>query len=1314
MRVKRAGKQAMWIRNISIFLIAVMVFLMTGQSVARAAETLEYKLTKMQMRYSEGSKTPGVGGGYLYFGEKLGEWMEFDIDVEKESRYEVSVVTKKHDKKGIFQVFLDGEKLGEAVDQKGSNQDNWSVSLGEYEITAGKHTIKIEIVGTSTPSYQIAVSAMNLKSIEDGEPSIPEVDFGESEVSDSGNVTSYPKPYIYEASNDFSVKADKINVPVIAYQGMYDYASFSMKTEEESGNSVTVEIQYKEPIKKYEISPKKLQMTGEVTGDDQNILRLELTKDEYLIIRINGKEKRLVLMADPWETEVPNAEGEGIFNILTEYGADRTGTKLETEKIQKAIDDAHAYGTKNQTRGTVYVPIGVYQVSTLVLKSNVDLYLEGGAVLRETLDSTQYLKRGHKDSIGKPVTHLIHTENNKILDPYKEEFHNPENFIESENMRIYGRGTVDGRGKEIDRLGWLVETLVPQNCQNFSTDGIIYRDSGVWSVNVMWSNDLEFTNFKVLNQMIHEDDCIDINGCQNVIVRNSIGIALDDPYSTKTWEGGELFMSTVGEPEKNENILFDDCLSWTLCYGFKAGQGSFYDHKNVVFQNSTVYDCAVGLGVHHKYGNGTMSDITFENIDIENISYNNDSHSTWIHFQAITGANGKNPIENIAVKNIHVYDRGSSTAKFVGYDKENVIDGVHMEQIYMEELGRNAEDMQDLDIKDLYYYTRNLTLDGKLLPDAPMPIAVQLEDLTEQAELFGFDELGVGDGFVYIGGKIGDWASFPVEVEEAGTYQVELKLKKHSSKGIFQTYIDGQKIGEEYDQYYNGNKTGIVFDLGEVTFEEAGEHEFRFEIVGKNPDSKGYAIVLDAINLTFMKAPVVKMEGIAVEKLPSKVVYEVGEEFDPSGMVVVASYSNATKEEITEYDIEGFDSSTPGKKKITVSASEMSEEGERQFTDSFYVQVVEEPVYVTGIEITRKPDKRVYKQGEELDLSGMVVVASYSNAKKLEVSDYSVDGYDSEVVGEQELTVSYQEIGESGDIEEFTDSFIVEVKERVYISEIYIKKQPKKTTYQRGEELSTDGMVVVASWSNARKQEVTDYKTQGYDPQKIGKQEIEVSYTGEGEFGEEEFETYFTVFVKEKQKPEKPEPEIPDSGDSDDEDVNENTDEDNSSGSDFSKHNQSETGGPSSITLEDWEKMENQWRWRKSDGTYAVSSWEFIQDKWYHFDEIGIMQTGWILDQDTWYYLNEDGSMAENQWIFNGQRWYFVNTGGSMAKEQWVANGNSWYYVNTNGVMEVNHWVTGTDGVWYYMMPDGRMAADTVIFVDGQWYQADAQGCIWR
>lgn len=551
-------------------------------------------------------------------------------------------------------------------------------------------------------------------------------------------------------------------------------------------------------------------------------------------------------------------------------------------------------------------------------------------------------------------------------------------------------------------------------------------------------------------------------------------------------------------------------------------------------------------------------------------------------------------------------------------------------------------------------------------------------------------------------------------MEEAGTYQVELKLKKHSSKGIFQTYIDGQKIGEEYDQYYNGNKTGIVFDLGEVTFEEAGEYEFRFEIVGKNPDSKGYAIVLDAINLTFMKAPVVKMEGIAVEKLPSKVVYEIGEEFDPSGMVVVASYSNATKEEITEYDIEGFDSSVPGKKKITVSASEMSEEGERQFTDSFYVQVVEEPVYVTGIEITRKPDKRVYKQGEELDLSGMVVVASYSNAKKLEVSDYSVDGYDSEVVGEQELTVSYQEIGESGDIEEFTDSFTVEVKERVYISEIYIKKQPKKTTYQRGEELSTDGMVVVASWSNARKQEVTGYKTQGYDPQKIGKQEIEVSYTGEGAFGEEEFETYFTVFVNEKQKPEKPEPEIPDSGDSDDEDVNENTDEDNSSGSDFSKHNQSETGGPSSITLGDWEKMENQWRWRKSDGTYAVSSWEFIQDKWYHFDEIGIMQTGWILDQDTWYYLNEDGSMAENQWIFNGQRWYFVNTGGSMAKEQWVANGNSWYYVNTDGVMEVNHWVTGTDGVWYYMMPDGRMAADTVIFVDGQWYQADAQGCIWR
>jgi hypothetical protein len=334
----------------------------------------------------------------------------------------------------------------------------------------------------------------------------------------------------------------------------------------------------------------------------------------------------------------------------------------------------------------------------------VDLYIAGGATLRATTDLTKYTVRGYKNSIGKDVTHIIYTYNNLIDDPYASGYTDPANFVESTNMRIYGRGTVDGNGKAIDSLGLLTETMSIANCSNFSTDGIIYRDSGVWSVIVGFSNDLSFTNFKVLNQFIHEDDCIDVNGCQNVFVQNSIGIAWDDPYTTKTFTGGELMQSMTGTPEDCYNITFEDCISWSGCYGFKAGQGAFCDQDLITFKNSTVYDCAVGIGVHHKYGNGVLKNITFDNIDIENISYDNAGHSTWVHMQAVTPAtDGYAPITNVVVKNIKVRDQGTSGGKIVGYDTQYQVDGVHFSNILMPGSLTYATSYSELDLTNLTY-----------------------------------------------------------------------------------------------------------------------------------------------------------------------------------------------------------------------------------------------------------------------------------------------------------------------------------------------------------------------------------------------------------------------------------------------------------------------------------------------------------------------------------------------------------------------------------------------------------------------------------
>ncbi len=75
---------------------------------------------------------------------------------------------------------------------------------------------------------------------------------------------------------------------------------------------------------------------------------------------------------------------------------------------------------------------------------------------------------------------------------------------------------------------------------------------------------------------------------------------------------------------------------------------------------------------------------------------------------------------------------------------------------------------------------------------------------------------------------------------------------------------------------------------------------------------------------------------------------------------------------------------------------------------------------LTGIAVTMKPNKLTYLEGENLDLTGMVVTAYYNNGTSGAVTDYSVSGYTSSV-GTKTVTVTYQ--GK-------TDTFQVVVKSR--------------------------------------------------------------------------------------------------------------------------------------------------------------------------------------------------------------------------------------------------------------------------------------------
>ena len=483
---------------------------------------------------------------------------------------------------------------------------------------------------------------------------VPGSPAGASTAVAAARIDSYAQPSIYQRSPDYELTVNGQKIDVVDYTG-YDYAHFSMGT---GTATISVRKLNNTNIGAYTISPRKLGLHGSVSGPT---LTFTIPQDEYLIVKLDGRAD-LVIAADPAETDRPASSGPRIHNVIT-YGADATGTRLSTSAVQRAVDTATAAGG-----GTVYVPAGVYQVGNVVLKSNVSLYLEPGAVFRFTGNPADYTKHWHKDSQNRDITWWIST------------------AFGSSNIRVHGRGTLDSDGAAAtSRYNFAANVVVPISTTNFRFDGLIVRESASWAIVTARSKDLTFTNVKVLNRLdMGENDGIDVNESQNVVIRHGIGIGLDDPWTTKTWrEDTDIALPWPGDPQPVSNVLFDDLISWTRCYGFKVGQGALQPQSDIVFRNGVVYDAAIGVGIHHRYGTAPVTNVKFENIDIERIGVKLVDDRTWLRFIVEDRGQGSGPVRDVVVRDITVRDKGTTFGVLKGFSPASSITDVLFDRVTM-------------------------------------------------------------------------------------------------------------------------------------------------------------------------------------------------------------------------------------------------------------------------------------------------------------------------------------------------------------------------------------------------------------------------------------------------------------------------------------------------------------------------------------------------------------------------------------------------------------------------------------------------------
>lgn len=141
--------------------------------------------------------------------------------------------------------------------------------------------------------------------------------------------------------------------------------------------------------------------------------------------------------------------------------------------------------------------------------------------------------------------------------------------------------------------------------------------------------------------------------------------------------------------------------------------------------------------------------------------------------------------------------------------------------------------------------------------------------------------------------------------------------------------------------------------------------------------------------------------------------------------------------------------------------------------------------YITGITVSKMPDKTTYYQGELFDATGLEVSKTYSDGALEAITDYELSGFDSSSAGTKTITVTA-----SGK----TTTFEITVSE-ASITAISVTTMPTKVNYHIGKEFDSTGIVVTATTSDGNTIDVTkDCTYSGFDSSSPKQCGITVTY----------------------------------------------------------------------------------------------------------------------------------------------------------------------------------------------------------------------------
>ncbi|MGF7027566.1 MULTISPECIES: glycoside hydrolase family 28 protein [Sphingobacterium] len=310
------------------------------------------------------------------------------------------------------------------------------------------------------------------------------------------------------------------------------------------------------------------------------------------------------------------------------FGIKSNGTTLNTTSIQRAIDFIHEQGG-----GTLRFYVGRYLTGTVVLKENVHIQLEEGAILVGSTNIYDY-------NIDVPNCALIYAKDAK-------------------NITIKGKGVIDGQGREVAynllaqiQSGVLKDPLDydrPRNrrpkaiymrsCENVRIHGVTIKNSADWVQVYDQCVNTVVDSITVDSKAFWNNDGIDIVDCRNFKLLNSFIDASDDAICLKSHDA----------TKSCEDVEIRNCTARSSANGIKFGTVSAGGYKRIRIINNKVYDTFRSALTIATPDGGIVEDIL-----VDSLTAFNTGNPFYLRIGARWNKERIGSINNVVIQNVKV------------------------------------------------------------------------------------------------------------------------------------------------------------------------------------------------------------------------------------------------------------------------------------------------------------------------------------------------------------------------------------------------------------------------------------------------------------------------------------------------------------------------------------------------------------------------------------------------------------------------------------------------------------------------------------